>query len=443
MKSFGPFVPMIKTETGIILDIDGVVSDFTYTEPISKRLAGEIMPDDSVLTVPSFVTSFILKKRNTYEGPNPETRYRPSGDFVKEAVINNLTHRQNTVLAVDGYYESSGGQLLLSLGLSLVSEFNLEKGIRKIAHRMRKGEPDLMSQFDSVKEDLTKARKINEPYKLKANQVCSHCPFRSPFAIVLQQHLEVPHRIKSKFYTCNWCDFRSRDSSQIVCHNYVAHQKYRCKIDKPIQLHWCRYCPFETNSKRKYTSHIGRCEVTFRLDSNLKPDQPDDYPGITSKCVTSDDIKTYEATLKSLRLAAYNPHQIKVSSVAGGKNGLPILLIPKSSPAANILNQMYKQSHSVSTTDMASVFSNPATVIGQGSNGNHEDRLASVAGINQPVSSDLLRLLAINSSANNQIGHTATIKHHPRPQSVFVNGMSVAKNTQNVVMPPTPCREQH
>uniref|UniRef100_A0A6G1SNQ4 MOG interacting and ectopic P-granules protein 1 n=1 Tax=Aceria tosichella TaxID=561515 RepID=A0A6G1SNQ4_9ACAR len=475
---FGPYVPIVKTDDKIIVDTSGVVDDFhkfTQRDPIKNRLVGEILPDDSILEVPSLVTPLLLKKHTIWPPKQDsdakdgdakgdesddveivkivsrsgredivthiETRYRRPEDYIKDTVINSLTNssrsnkkrdnQQATILAIDDYYGSSPNQLLFSVGLSLVTEFTMEERFRKLNHRMRKGEEGLIAEFDSLRAGLARTKNSNRPYKLEKPLQCHNCFFRTPFTIVLDHHLETPHRNASKFYMCNWCSFKTKDSTQILYHNHVVHQKYRCQFEKPIQVHCCRYCPFETNSKRKYTSHITKCERSFQGDINLAPEEPVDFPAITSKCITQSDIRTYESTLKALRLNAYNPHQIKVSSASRGMEGLPILLIPKYSLAANILDSASKQPPSVSVSEASNPYHNPDAIIGRGVASNER---SSVEVQDQPA--NLLRLLATNTTANNLPNCRTSILQHPRPQSVFVNGMSVAKNIQDIVMPP-------
>jgi hypothetical protein len=464
---FGPYVPIIKTQDKIIVDNLGVVEDyykFTYRDPVKKRLVGEILPGDSIVDAPSLVAPLLLKKQTIWppKDRNPkkvdeddvevikivrrvgqqdvvtpaESRYRRREDYIKDTVVNSFTNNskncKETILAIEDYYSSPASQLLLSIGLSLVAEFNMEEQLRKLNHRMRRGENGLISEYDTLKADLLQTKNNNRYYKTKRSHACHNCSFRSDFALVLDQHLEIPHKQSSRFYLCNWCTFRSKDSTQIIYHNHVVHQKYRCRIEKPLQVHCCRYCSFETNSKRKYTAHIGKCEKTFQSELNLAFDECD-YPGVTSKCIDQYDIRTYELTLKALRLAAYNPHQITVSSNVQGLDGLPILLIPKSSPAAQILNRVVKETRNMTVSEAVNPYHNPDAIIGKGMASINQ---SSKTDQDEPARSNLLRLLATSTTINNLPVRKTMILQHPRPQSAFVNGMSVAKNTQNIVMPP-------
>ena len=472
---FGPYVPIIKAENKIIVNTSGVVDDFyrfTSRDPIKKRLIGEILPDDSILEVPSLVTPLLLKKntvwppkyRESDKTSEPddveivkiverndrqdiitqiEPRFRKPEDYIRDTVINSLTknsrslinqdRQQDTILAIDDYYRSPAGQLLYSIGLSLVTEFNMDEQLRKLSSRMRKGETGLISEYDALKATLIRTKTNNRPFKHNKSKNCHICFFKSPFLLVLDHHLEKPHKSKSRLYMCNWCEFKNKESSQIVYHNHVAHKKYRCRQDTPIQVHCCRYCQFETNSKKRYTTHIIKCEKVFQSEFNMALDDPDNYPAITSKCITQSDIRTYESTLRSLRLSAYNPHQIKVSSSAQGIDGLPILLVPKSSPAAEILERASKRQQSMPISEASNPYHNPGGLIGQGLVSRDQSSLATQ---DQPVAPNLLRLLATNITMDSLPSNRAVILQHPRPQSAFVNGMSVAKNTQEVVMPP-------
>lgn len=153
-------------------------------------------------------------------------------------------------------------------------------------------------------------------------------------------------------YLCNWCEYRVKDCNSIVFHNLVEHKK-RCRIEKPLALHLCRFCPYECKSKRKLETHLSRCAQFFPQSIIQGPQEhgENDYPAITSKMITQEDIKTYEETLKAIRLAAYNPHQIKISGyqqqgvVVPGQSSDANL-----SPAVNKFASLIQSSNSANLT---------------------------------------------------------------------------------------------
>lgn len=441
-----------------------------------KSISCELLPDDSILETPSLVTPFLLIREPVWqrrsrdvvekndEEPNDDveivkvvdrngqqdpiapidTRYRKTESYIKDTVIHSLTNnnkqhlnQQETILAIEDYYKSSASQLLCSIGISLVGEFTMEERFKKLSQKMRKGEGGLIAEFDSLKASLAQAKANNRPYKLNKHLRCHNCSFWTPFTSVLEHHLEMPHRTASNVFLCNWCEFKTKNSTQILYHNYVVHNKKRCQLEQPLQKHCCAFCPFETNSKRKHTTHVTKCERNFQCWLNMAPEESSDYPAVTAKCVTQLDIRTYESTLKGLRLSAYNPHQIKVSSTAWGMDGLPILLIPKTAqPTSSLGSAASKQTvaPSIPVSEASNPYRNPEAIIGRGSVSN--DRRLIVTKQTQPASPNLMCILASKSTPRTYSNLRPTILQHPKPQSPFVNGLSVAKNTQNIVMPP-------
>lgn len=491
---FGPYVPIIRTNDEIIIDHEGAV-DYYYNSKvsaISKRLLGEIFPDDTIVDAPSLVTPLLLKKKTIWpprvvspspsspspSSPAPESqsngtdqnqdsneqdstndvqvlkvisrpsdkpnviignkdRYRKDEDYIKASVIANLTNNtrptnHNPTLAIQDYQKSSAAQFLCSIGLSRVNEFILEEKNRVISRKIRKGLPDMIPDLEAARTRLIETKRNNSPYTLNQTLCCHQCAFKTDSQLVLDAHLESPHRNAAKFYSCNWCNFKTKDSSQIIFHNHVIHKKFRSRIDKPLSIHCCRYCPFESNSKRKFTSHIVRCEQTFQEDLVQVPDGPLDYPALTSKLITQQDIRIYESTLKSLRLAAYNPHQVKVKSSAHGFANQPILLLPQH---AFPTGQSRTRVEQLSLAQAVAPYADLTAYIGRGSAG------ADKSGPSQQESSHLVRLLSNQACTNNLPYNRTSLIQYPRPQSIFNNGVSVVKNLQNIVMAPASTAE--
>lgn len=478
---FGPYVPIIRTDSKIIIDQQGAVEEYYKSpqSPYQKRLLGEIFPDDYIVEAPSLVTPFLLKKKTIWPPrvrvPSPNTggadqqenangefsgnddnvvgesdiqvvevvnkspaevsRYRNPEEYIKATIIANLTNnarKSNTdpIIAIKDYSKSSASDLLTSIGLNRVHEFICQEKARNISKKMQKGLPGLIPEFEAAKTKLAETRKFNVPYLLQQSLRCPHCPFKTPFKLVLDAHLEVPHRYQTR-YLCNWCSYKTKDSSQILYHNYAVHRNTRCRIEKPLSVHCCRYCSFESNSKRKFSSHVISCERLFQEDLNQAPDTPLDHPALTSKLITQNDIRVYETTLKSLRLAAYNPHQIKVTSPANGFINQPILLLPSNS-LRSIQSKPRPQSISLGTFAVAN-FTDFPSCIGEGNSGADK---SSASASDKQESSHLLRLLSSQTNTNNLPQNNTSMLQFPRPQSVFVNGIAAGKNVRSIVMAP-------
>lgn len=259
----------------------------------------EIHPDDAIVETPSLVTPLLLKKAQQSSSKNLK-----ANDYIKSTTVASLTNANKTILAIEDYYKSSVGELLMDIGLSRVKEHTLK----------------LWKDPDQI-------------YRPERRFRCRLCPFKTEFLTVLEGHLEAPHMNLKKEYLCNWCDYKIKDANKIVFHTYIEHKK-RSRIEKPLSNHNCCYCSFETKSKRKMNSHILRCQQFFPHSVLQGPQEfgEFDYPAITSKFITRDDIKTYDKTLENLRLAAYNPHQLKVSGATNIYQ--PILIIPRKSQSS-------------------------------------------------------------------------------------------------------------
>lgn len=399
---FGPYVPILRTNNGIVIDSKGV-ADYIYDSisPTNKRLLSEILPDDSIVETPSIVTPLLLKKKTKWpsrevvglltngttsdeEGCKAsnddlnnqsssdevevikivsksatnvqDSRQRPNHkdaeEYVNSATVASLKNQfqsstTSSLLTVEDYYRSSVGEMLLGIGLSRVREYTLDSDCKKITNKIRRSREDecfhLKEQLESLRSQLSQARASNKPYKPQHLLKCSHCLFQTEYEVVMYGHMETPH-LNKREYMCNWCDYKTKDCNSIGYHTLIQHKK-RCRIEKPCALHLCRFCQFECQSKRKITSHLEKCEKVFQHETFLSPKYCEEpgFPAVTSKMITQEDVKTYEQSLKNLRLAAYNPHQLKTSgSQQQSKKRLPILVVSgqnlPSTSTANVTN---------------------------------------------------------------------------------------------------------
>lgn len=517
---FGPYVPMLRTNNGIAIDPRGIV-DYLKDASLSsldRRLLREVLPDDSIVEAPSLVTPLLLKKK-TYWPPRELNRssdvdenitdqslddlnssrnssssdeiqvikvvkkhsptshhrigsnYKTPEEYIQSATLaslKNQSHRgeKDPILTVESYYKSSAGEMLLGIGLSRVREFTLDSDCKKLASKIRRNRDDcndLIPELESLRSQLSQARASNAPYKSDKEFECPHCYFSTDRETVFIGHLETPH-LNKREYLCNWCDYRTKDSGAIGYHNFKEHKKM-CRLERPLSLHLCRYCQFECQSKRKITTHVEKCEKIFLHDSFMSPKEIEgiEFPAITSKFITQEDVKMYEQTLKNLRLAAYNPNQLKIpGSQQQDYIRQPALVVPRqnqpSTSTSNIVN-MANLSGSFRPTA-------PSMNLGKSPFGTSISSMR----VNQPISSAMNQskskskiiivfylnpyrsreltmthllensalLLNLLSSQNaNSCQNSVGILTHPRlQQSSFINGRAALENAANVIMAP-------
>jgi len=469
---FGPYVPLHRSDDKVIVDPNGVVDYYSENDKLCKKLLGEILPEDSIVDAPSMVLPLLLKKKTVWpdrvavqeddslgktidqqtsqrsqngvsvvtEKDNDDddvqlikvinrsqhldltkstARQKIPEEYLRDAIVQKLSASTAQCLAIPSYSESTVNDLLIGIGLSRVQEHVLEDRFRKISSKIRRGAQNLFKEADTARAELQEKRRVNRPYKVEKRYRCSHCSFKSDSMAVLEHHLENPHKMNSRTYICNWCSFKSKDSNQITFHTYVAHKRLS-HVEKSLAIHNCRFCTFECNSKVKYTNHIKKCELTF--DSNVVQLSEDHHPfaAVTPKLITRTDIRAYESVLKDLRLASYNPHQIAVNS----HNGQNILLV-----ASSTVDLLLKKG-SVSVSQLSSPFtSNPKNFSPSvtSSSTNYPNQLGQIC-----------RTLMATGSKSNGISNVMrnTLLKHPKPHSMFSNGVFTVKNVENIVMGP-------
>lgn len=300
------------------------------TTGIWKPLLSEPSPGDSIVEAPSLVVPLLLKTEEANEQMNQDDEveiigqqggnFRNPQEYVKASCVAALTQKgdQGVILTLKDYHNSFAGKLLLDIGLNRANERNLESNARKIAYRLRNkssGNQDLIRELELIKKELVSYQELNKPFKSRSKFMCPHCHFATEFMMVLDGHLEIPHISHRKEYMCNWCEFKTKSADQIIAH-FMHNHKKRCKVEKPLPIYLCRFCSYETNSKRLITSHTVSCLKTFPQSSFMGPQfyGENDYPGVTPKPITQDDIKAYERARNAMLLSSYNPHQLSVSN---------------------------------------------------------------------------------------------------------------------------------
>lgn len=520
---FGPYVPMLRTTNGIAIDPRGIVDYLkdTSLSSLDSRLLREILPDDSIVEAPSLVTPLLLKKKTSWppresnrsidvdennvdqslDDPNSShnsscsdeiqvikvvkktsptighshhrigSNYKTPEEYIQSATLaglKNQPHRgeKDPILTVESYYKSSVGEMLLGIGLSRVREFTLDSDCRKLANKIRRGRDNcdnLIPELETLRSQLGQAMASNAPYKSNKKFECPHCYFSTDHETVFTGHLETPH-LNKREYLCNWCDYRTKDSSAIGYHNFNEHKK-RCRLERPLSLHLCRFCQFECQSKRKISTHVEKCEKIFLHDSFMSPKENEvtAFPAITSKLITQEDVKMYEQTLKNLRLAAYNPNQLKIpGSQQQDYIRQPALVVPRQNQPSTSTSSI------VNMADLSGSFRPraPSMNLGKSPFGTSISSMR----VNQPISSAMNQskskskiilifsmnpyrsreltmthllensalLLALLSAQNaNSCQNSVGILTHPRSQqSSFVNGRAALENAANIIMAP-------
>lgn len=362
----------------------------------------EVLPDDAILDAPSLVTPLLLKKASKWI---PDSTDRDSlrinrksvDQYIKLTTIASLTHtKTNTlsqILCLDDYYASSAGELLFAIGLSRVREYTLQSDVKKLSRTISKGGdgvPELEARLDSTEKELSQTQSTNKAYKSDEILRCSQCPFKTESSIVMSGHYEVPH-FEKRMHQCNWCCFSCKEPNLIIYHNLIEHKR-RVRIEREQSTHCCRFCQFECKGKRKLVSHLNKCERLFPHHNFLSPGDYGqyDYPAVTSKLITQEDVSAYEQALKTLRLAAYNPHQLKISTGSQKHNGAQPPLV---------------------------------AIAGQSTHNNN---------------TYILHLISTQSGNRS----TGILQHPKQTQSCFMNGKTVVRTASDIIMAPQDINSQ-
>ncbi|XP_054165316.1 MOG interacting and ectopic P-granules protein 1-like isoform X2 [Oppia nitens] len=288
---------------------------------INKKTWNNIDVDvnDSILDCPSQVVPLMIQKSNKF----PEKLKEPQNESQSTSDISSATVGQNSknMLTIADFYTSSVGKLLVGLGLSRAKQWYHRDAISKVKKQIRReGEiEELVEELKAQQEYYTECRAANSSYVFSTDK-CEHCDFKTEFKLVLRGHMAYPHLTSRREYKCNYCEYMSRDPKQIVLHTQALHDS-KCLIEIPPQLYECPVCPYESGVKSKAATHITKCLKFFNAEKLLNLTDVYDFPTITPKPITQEDIKIYEATLQALRFAALNP-QTKVPHIPGLPSGL-------------------------------------------------------------------------------------------------------------------------
>ena len=234
-----------------------------------------------------------------------EADKKPDVDLNKNA---QAAEQKMTMLSIDDYYSSSVGSFLMGIGLRRCQETYLKDSV-KTTQKLIKKEGELDEHVNELKkqqEQLEDCKIVNSIFTFKQNK-CTMCDFKTDNDGVMQHHMTIPHLTNRKEFKCNFCTFLTRDSRVIVYH-FLKEHKTTCNLEMPLQLYTCPTCTYESNQKAKAATHMAKCAALFHEDKVLQTlDVENELPAITSKLITQDDLKAYEATVQALKPVITNP----------------------------------------------------------------------------------------------------------------------------------------
>ena len=212
------------------------------------------------------------------------------------------------MLTIADFYKSNIGNFLIGIGLSRAKEWHHRDAIKQTQKLIRKeGEQEEhVEELRKQNKHYSECKAANSIFTFKMNK-CHMCEFKSESQAVMDGHYAIPHVTNRKEYKCNYCLFLTRDARTIVYHFQTQHRK-PCNIQIPPHLYECPTCNYESNQKAKALAHMAKCTKIFNEDKvQTTVDVENEYPAITPKPITQEDIKMYEATLQALRPVILNP----------------------------------------------------------------------------------------------------------------------------------------
>lgn len=263
-------------------------------------------PSATLNSTPNSSTNPSTTTPSTDQPAQPKRRGRKPKYMTEDPNLNQeliTTPSNSSMLILTDYYNSSPGNLLLSIGLSRAKEWVHRDAIKQLHKAIRK-----QGELEEYVEDMKRQQAMYQACKA-ANSIfvssepkrCHLCDFKSDTEIGLEYHLSIPHLSPKREYKCNFCQFATRDAKAIQVHYTSLHNK-PCIIETPPQLYECCICPYESSQKQKAAAHLAKCLKFFSPEKVQQiPDLESDYPAITPKPITQVDIKIYEVALEILR----------------------------------------------------------------------------------------------------------------------------------------------
>ena len=323
------------------------------------------------------------EKDKKEEEINKQQQSNDKDQAVKNGQTNNTNNEPNklTMLTVGDYYKSSVGSFLMGIGMRRCQETYLKDSIRQTQKVIRKeGELDEhLNVLNKQNEQFEDCKTVNSIYTFKQNK-CTMCDFKTDCDSVMQYHLSIPHLSNRKEFKCNFCTFLTRDARVIIYHFLNDHKKH-CNIELPPQLYTCPTCNYESNQKAKAANHMAKCVKVFNEDKVLQTlDAENELPAITSKLITQDDLKSYEATIQALKPVVMNPG-MQMPVLPGLPRGLQqqILIMQQQQFARQKLAKPIKSINNTNQRSLANI--RPNINNNSNNNSNNNNNLANMANL--------------------------------------------------------------
>lgn len=274
----------------------------------------------------SAATASTTSTPNPDQPSQPKRRGRKPKYMTEDPNLNQeliTTPSNSSMLILTDYYNSSPGNLLLSIGLSRAKEWVHRDAIKQLHKAIRK-QGELEEYVDDMKRQQAMyqaCKAANSIFVSSEPKRCHLCDFKSDTEAGLEYHLSIPHLSPKREYKCNFCQFATRDAKAIQEHYKNLHNK-PCIVEAPPQLYECCICPYESSQKQKAAAHLAKCLKFFNAEKVQQiPDLECDYPAITPKPITQMDIKIYDVALKILQRVVSTPG-MTVPDIPGLPKGL-------------------------------------------------------------------------------------------------------------------------
>lgn len=309
---------MAKKVTSELLS--GPVSDLPYTltagfpyynslkEKISNFKAGDYKPvkfphtgtlllaeNEVIIESPSLLVPLLIKEPD--EIPKLESEEKKTNGEDAATSRPNISKRN--------FFQSSVGQFLINLGMSRVQEW-YHKDMKRTKSKQYKSsggtDKELEKACKGHEKKHEELKQINAAFNFRMHH-CRYCDFRSESLTVMEGHYLIPHVTSRREYRCNFCACITRDPEVIVQHYDKVHGK-KAILDSYIPFHECIFCSFQSHLKNKVNAHMNRCRKHFIPSQNLSPPYDFEFPGVTTKPVTINDVIGHRRLLLS---SAKNP----------------------------------------------------------------------------------------------------------------------------------------
>lgn len=267
-------------------------------KPVKFPHTGTLLLGESevIIESPSLLVPLLIKESDEFPKLEGEEK-KTNGDGTVALSKPNISKRN--------FFQSSVGQFLINLGMSRVQEWYHRDMKRLKLKQIKSSKINDLELEDAVKMHEKRhgeLKEINAAFNFRLHK-CRFCEFKSESLIVMEGHYLIPHVSPRREYKCNFCEFTTKDPSGIALHYDKIHNK-KAIIDNYIPFHQCIFCTFQSHLKNKVNAHMNRCRKHFIPSQNLSPPFDFEFPGVTTKPVTINDVIGHRRLLLS---SAKNP----------------------------------------------------------------------------------------------------------------------------------------